>query len=89
MKRINQFCLYSKNERKYEMVKLYSNDCPLCRALKKRLQDNGIEFVEESDETRMIDQGIEAVPMLQIEDDRLLTYKESLQWVEEVLNEKD
>ena len=71
------------------MIKLYSNNCPLCGALKKRLLDANIEFVEENDEDKMIEHGIKAVPMLQLKSGELLTYKEALQWLKEALNEQD
>lgn len=71
------------------MVKVYSNGCPLCEALKKKLQDNNLEFTEEHNEEEMGKIGIKAVPMLLTESGELLNYKESLQWLKRGQDEQN
>ena len=64
------------------MIVLYSNHCPLCNALKDQLDAKKITYTEENDINKMIELGIVRTPMLGV-DDKLLTYKEALQWLTE------
>ena len=51
-------------------VKLYSTDCPKCKVLKKKLNDEGIEFEECTDVDLMQSLGIMSVPVLEIDGER-------------------
>ena len=64
------------------MIVLYSNHCPLCNNLKEELDKNKITYTEENDVSKMIALGIDRTPRLGV-DDKLLTYKEALQWLTE------
>lgn len=45
---------------------LFSNDCPQCEVLKKKLRMTGLEFGIKTDFDELIDQGIKAVPILKV-----------------------
>ena len=61
-------------------VILYSNDCPRCNILKKKLNDKGIEYIEVNDEKVMIEKGFTYMPMLEI-DNQIMNFSEANAWV--------
>lgn len=68
------------------MIVLYTNHCPLCDALKDKLNENHIEFQEETDVEKMINLGLANGPMPRLSvpgKDTILTYKEALKWLNE------
>lgn len=62
------------------MIKLYSTGCPKCRVLEKKLAEKGIEYNLISDKDIMKEKGLNFLPVLEI-DDRLLEFKEAVNWV--------
>ena len=67
------------------MTVLYTNHCPLCNALKDKLDAKKIDYTEVTDVDQMIKLGITKTPMLRVDNiPDLLNYKDSLKWVEEV-----
>lgn len=61
---------------------LYSTGCPKCELLKKILEKNGIEYTVEDDVNKMLELGIEDVPMLKIQG-KLMNYDEALRYIKE------
>lgn len=61
---------------------LYSTGCPKCGLLKKILEQNGIEYTVEDDVNKMLDLGIEEVPMLKIQD-KIMNYDKALRYIKE------
>lgn len=59
---------------------LYSTGCPKCEVLKKKLAEKGIQYTENNSVDEMLKLGIEAVPVLKV-DDRLLDFKKAVDWV--------
>ena len=59
---------------------LYSTGCPKCEVLKKKLAEKGVQYTENNSVDEMLKLGIEAVPVLKV-DDRLLEFKEAVDWV--------
>lgn len=59
---------------------LYSTGCPKCEVLKKKLAEKGIQYTENNSVDEMLKLGIEAVPVLKV-NDRLLDFKEAVDWV--------
>ena len=59
---------------------LYSNNCPRCKILKKKLNDNKINYEIIDDVDTMIDKGLSTVPVLEI-NGRMLDFKEAVEWV--------
>lgn len=61
---------------------LYSTGCPKCGLLKKVLEQKGIEYTVEDDANKMLELGIEEVPMLKIQG-KLMNYDEVLHYIKE------
>lgn len=59
---------------------LYSNNCPRCKILKRKLDDNKINYEIIDDVDTMIDKGLSTVPVLEI-NGRMLDFKEAVEWV--------
>ena len=59
---------------------LYSTGCPKCEVLKKKLAEKGIQYTENNSVDEMLKLGIEAIPVLKV-NDRLLDFKEAIDWV--------
>lgn len=63
-----------------DKVILYSNNCPRCKILKRKLDDNKINYEIIDDVDTMIDKGLSTVPVLEI-NGRMLDFKEAVEWV--------
>lgn len=61
---------------------LYSTGCPKCGLLKKVLEQKGIEYTVEDDVNKMLELGIEEVPMLKIQG-KLMNYDKALHYIKE------
>ena len=62
-------------------VTLYSTRCPQCKILGKKLAIKGIDYVEIEDRAVMENLGITAVPMISVDGGALMTFKESIDWL--------
>lgn len=63
-----------------DKIILYSNNCPRCKILKKKLDDNKINYEIIDNVDIMIDKGLSTVPVLEI-NGRMLDFKEAVEWV--------
>lgn len=63
-----------------DKIILYSNNCPRCKILKRKLDDNKINYEIIDDVDIMIDKGLSTVPVLEI-NGRMLDFKEAVEWV--------
>lgn len=61
---------------------LYSTGCPKCKVLKSKLEEKGIEFVENNSVEKMTELGITQVPVLSV-CGALLDFKKAVTWVNE------
>ena len=61
-------------------IVLYSTGCPKCRVLKSKLEEKGIEFVENNSIEEMTELGITQVPVLSVAG-VLLDFKKAVTWV--------
>ena len=61
---------------------LYSTGCPKCKVLKRKLEEKGIEFVENNSVEEMTELGITQVPVLSV-CGALLDFKKAVTWVNE------
>lgn len=61
-------------------VILYSNHCPQCMLLSKRLKEKGINYIEVNDVDLMMSKGFMSMPMLEVNND-VLKFADALQWV--------
>lgn len=63
-----------------DKIILYSNNCPRCKILKKKLDDNKINYEIIDNVDTMIDKGLSTVPVLEI-NGKMLDFKEAVEWV--------
>jgi glutaredoxin len=49
------------------VIILYSTGCPKCKVLKEKLKASDIQYTEITDTAVMMEQGIDAVPVLEVE----------------------
>ena len=61
------------------MIKLYSTNCPKCKALERQLNKNKIEYELVTDRDEMINKGFTSAPKLEI-DGKILDYMEAIRW---------
>lgn len=61
-------------------VVLYSNDCPKCKVLEKKLIDHNIRYDKVTDVNVMISLGIVSAPILEINGVRM-SFKEANIWI--------
>lgn len=59
---------------------LYTNHCPRCTILEKKLKEKNISYETFTDVQQMIDMGFESMPVLQI-DEKRMPFKEAIKWV--------
>lgn len=62
------------------MIIFYSNHCPKCNILEKKLKSSGIEYTEINDIKFMLDKGIASVPMFEINGE-MFTFPEAIEWL--------
>jgi len=60
----------------------YSNGCPKCKILKKKLEEKQIEYQENNDTDEMIKLGIDFVPVLQV-GNKQLNFTQAIKWINE------
>ena len=62
------------------MITLYTIDCHNCKRLEDKLNDCGISYDVCKDKSKMAELGMTAMPVLQIDDDSFLSFKEAIKW---------
>lgn len=60
--------------------------CGQCKVLKKKLENKNISFTVVEDIEKMLELGIQGVPVLELEDGTRFTQTEALKWVQEQVN---
>ena len=60
---------------------LYSTGCPKCNVLTTKLKQKNIIYTEVNDIDVMKDLGIMSVPMLQIDDNPLMDFRQANEWI--------
>lgn len=61
---------------------LYSNGCPKCEVLKKKLDQKSISFtIEENDFSKLLNAGITRMPVLEINNE-LLDFEKAIKYVD-------
>lgn len=61
-------------------VILYTNNCPKCEILQKKLTEKKIEYDIFSDVKEMLNKGIDTVPMLEV-DGNIMSFKQAVNWI--------
>ena len=64
-----------------EKMVLYTTGCPKCRIREKKLSDKGIGFEKCDDREVMSSLGMVSLPMLRLDDGRMLGYFEAVKYV--------
>lgn len=62
------------------MIILYSNHCPRCAVLEKKLNEANIEYTLETDMEVMLEKGFSSAPMLEVEGD-VMDFSQALKWL--------
>lgn len=63
-------------------VVLYSTGCPKCTVLKKKLDNKGIEYTENSSVEEMLSLNITLVPVLKV-GDSMMDFVQANTWINE------
>ena len=63
-------------------IVLFSNNCPKCKILKTKLEQNNIKFEENNDVELMVQKGFMTVPILEV-DGATYGFKEAVEWIKE------
>lgn len=73
-------------------VTLYSNDCPRCRVLKKKLDAKKVEYSIESSQDKMAELGLTVLPALAMSGDDsgtvMMTFEQAIKWVNALAGEE-
>ena len=64
------------------MITLFSTNCPKCRVLEQKLNQNGIAFEKSSDIQEIIDKGFMSAPVLKFGDD-YMDFVTAVTWLNE------
>ena len=62
------------------MITLYTTHCPRCKVLKAKLDGENIDYEVVEGEEAIREKGFVTTPLLEV-DDKVLTFAESMQWV--------
>lgn len=65
---------------------LYSNDCPRCKVLKKKLDNKNIKYNLVTDDETMLNLNILSVPMLSV-DGKMMNFDNAVKWVNDQKDE--
>ncbi len=63
-------------------VVLYSTGCPRCNVLKAKLANKNIEYKEVNDEEYMLSIGLDEMPVLEVDGNRM-NFGEANKWLNE------
>lgn len=61
-------------------IVLYSNDCPKCQVLKKKLIDKNLTFVTKNNMEAVVNLGYRTVPILVV-DGEVMPFGDAVKWV--------
>lgn len=62
------------------MLTLFSTECPKCRVLEHKLNQNNIAFEKSSDIQEIMDKGFMSAPVLKV-DNQYYDFKQAVNWV--------
>lgn len=62
------------------MIVLYSTGCPKCGILKKKLDERGMQYQENTAVEEMLSLGITSVPVLCV-DGQMLDFSNAVKWI--------
>lgn len=62
------------------MIILYSTNCPKCKVLETKLKQQNIDFILETDLTKIINMGYMEAPLLEINDE-IYNFSQAIKWL--------
>ncbi len=62
------------------MITLYSNNCPKCKILVKKLTEKNIDYTKNQNVEEMVALGISRVPVLKV-DGEMMEFGKAIQWI--------
>lgn len=62
------------------MIILYSTNCPKCKVLETKLKQQNIDFILETDLTKMMNMGYMEAPLLEINDE-IYNFSQAIKWL--------
>ena len=66
-------------------ITIYTTHCPRCEVLKKKLEQKGITWYNEIGSMEIMNNlGIKSVPMMSINDGKLMNFGEAIKWINSV-----
>lgn len=63
------------------MLVLYTQDCPKCKVLEKKLNEKLIPYTKCTDMSELEKNNIVSIPVLKLEDGTMLLFNEAINWV--------
>lgn len=60
---------------------LYTIGCPRCNVLKRKLDELNLKYIIQNDENIIISEGLDEMPVLEIEDGRRMGFSEAIEWL--------
>lgn len=60
---------------------LYTIGCPRCNVLKRKLDELNLKYIIQNDENIIISEGLDEIPVLEIEDGRRMGFSEAIEWL--------
>lgn len=64
---------------------LYTIGCPRCNVLKRKLDELNLKYIIQNDENIIISEGLDEMPVLEIEDGRRMGFSEAIEWLKKWL----
>ena len=62
------------------MIILYSTNCPKCKVLETKLKQQNIDFILETDLTKIINMGYMEAPLLEINNE-IYNFSQAIKWL--------
>lgn len=62
------------------MIILYSTNCPKCKVLETKLKQQNIDFILETDLTKVMNMGYMEAPLLEINDE-IYNFSQAIKWL--------
>jgi hypothetical protein len=76
---MNTKCL----KRKTNNMKLWTIHCPRCNVLAKKLANKKIEVEVIDDKERMVTEGLDLMPLLELDDGTRLGFSDAVKWIDQ------
>lgn len=62
-------------------IKFFTTHCPKCAILKKKLDAKNLPYTEMEDVDEMVKLGLKSAPALQIDNEKIMNFSESIAWI--------